>query len=675
MVTKYAKLFTALVIMLALLVCVPVMGMAESMDYAIRYEFNLGETLEFDFAPERFYVDIKDYLYEKFICDWDGDGTIEADELNDHISIEWSGMEFTGGVDTQFGNHGASAPERLVATVSSPSEDCEATLLLTNKDNGDTFVMTYQGDCSYLYSYPLQVSVNGQSVDYTEGYAIEVDAGATVTLTARDEYTGNREHTYTYSWTSYDRNSGTTTELPATGNTYTFTMNSDEYTVDCTTMVHFEDGPAKAGSEHSIRLRKTQPDVMLHVETSHPVVDDVMTVTEGDTVSIATNPTCTDPTVELINNWYFETWDENGRFVASEELDETGPTLTFAANAEMNGLHIYCEVYSKEVRVDMGWLDYTLKVLPKEEEPIEPAEVTFNVVSSHPVVADVLTVTEGETVTIATNPTCTDPTVELINHWFFHTYDENGECIEEDYLDETAPTLTFVATADMNGKHVYTEAFGKDIHTYTAILDYTLKVLPKVVEPEEQYKQVIEEGITDETLSEELKADPNLDTPEKVEADITIKVLAEAKSSGMETSSEQIAVYDVELMYSEDGGETFVEATKENWPASGKITVTLPYPEGTGKDTHTFVVAHMFTQTTADHKAGDIEYPVVTNTANGIQFEVTGLSPIAIAWEANPETPDVPTTGDSATPYLWLIGMLAAGLGCTLLVSKRRQNT
>lgn len=81
----------------------------------------------------------------------------------------------------------------------------------------------------------------------------------------------------------------------------------------------------------------------------------------------------------------------------------------------------------------------------------------------------------------------------------------------------------------------------------------------------------------------------------------------------------------------------------------------------------------MFTQTTADHKAGDVEYPAVTNTANGIQFQVSGLSPIAIAWDEKPAAPAVPQTGDNATPYLWMLCMAVAGIGCVALTGKRRK--
>ena len=79
-------------------------GAGETVEYRVRSEFNLGENPEIRFDPNSFYDDYRDFLFDKFICDWDGDGAIEADELNERISIEWSGVDFVGEPDTQFGN-------------------------------------------------------------------------------------------------------------------------------------------------------------------------------------------------------------------------------------------------------------------------------------------------------------------------------------------------------------------------------------------------------------------------------------------------------------------------------------------------------------------------------------------------------------------------------------------
>lgn len=71
--------------------------------------------------------------------------------------------------------------------------------------------------------------------------------------------------------------------------------------------------------------------------------------------------------------------------------------------------------------------------------------------------------------------------------------------------------------------------------------------------------------------------------------------------------------------------------------------------------------------------AGTFEYPAVRKYADHLEFDVTGLSPIAIAWTEPAEVPVTPpSTGDSATPVLWVIGMLAAA-GCAMIITKRRQ--
>lgn len=92
------------------------------------------------------------------------------------------------------------------------------------------------------------------------------------------------------------------------------------------------------------------------------------------------------------------------------------------------------------------------------------------------------------------------------------------------------------------------------------------------------------------------------------------------------------AVYDVSLMVSNDGGQNWTPATPANFP-SGGLTVTLPYPAGTDS-TYQFTVVHMFTTTASGKIPGNTESPAVTNTAQGLQFTVTGLSPISVGWRA-----------------------------------------
>lgn len=105
-------------------------------------------------------------------------------------------------------------------------------------------------------------------------------------------------------------------------------------------------------------------------------------------------------------------------------------------------------------------------------------------------------------------------------------------------------------------------------------------------------------------------------------------------------------IFEVNLMVPDEDGNLVV-ASPENFPEDGKLTVTLPYPEGTNKDDYKFIVSHMFTTDFFGKNPGDIETPEVRLTEDGVEFDVTGLSPIALGWlkifDINPE-PDVVVT-------------------------------
>lgn len=105
------------------------------------------------------------------------------------------------------------------------------------------------------------------------------------------------------------------------------------------------------------------------------------------------------------------------------------------------------------------------------------------------------------------------------------------------------------------------------------------------------------------------------------------RVLVEAMGN---RTLDGIAHYDMKLQFSPDGGVTWVDATEANFPKEG-LTVTLPYPSGTGKNSHEFFVSHMFT---TGSNAGKTETPVVTRNGNDIQFTLMGLSPVSVAWSA-----------------------------------------
>ena len=192
----------------------------------------------------------------------------------------------------------------------------------------------------------------------------------------------------------------------------------------------------------------------------------------------------------------------------------------------------------------------------------------------------------------------------------------------------TAKYLPVVVMTDANGNRTgiaYTSEFSSFIPVVLKA-DSTVDVETKVEA----------EKLT--TVPEELVS--KYETVEKLEEKM-ITVLNEKSS----ISKENTAVYDVVLMVTFDG-VNYVEADETHWPADGKIHVVLPYPTGTDKSFE-FTVAHMFTKNLFGKKAGDIEYPAVTLTDNGIEFDVTGLSPVSLGWKKEVKPTPTPDAGIS----------------------------
>ena len=131
-------------------------------------------------------------------------------------------------------------------------------------------------------------------------------------------------------------------------------------------------------------------------------------------------------------------------------------------------------------------------------------------------------------------------------------------------------------------------------------------------------------------------------------ADLTARGVPEAN----------VAVYDVTLWVSADGGQSWTEAAEADFPASG-LTVTVPYPAGTGAQGYVFTAAHMFA---AGANAGDIEYPAASATEKGVTFTVTGLSPVAVGWTAGSYTVTLHPSGGTiaqgkdVTAYTYGVG-------------------
>lgn len=226
------------------------------------------------------------------------------------------------------------------------------------------------------------------------------------------------------------------------------------------------------------------------------------------------------------------------------------------------------------------------------------------------------------------------------------------------------------------------------IITRTTILDVEVEGGESDVE----YKLKKESGIT--SVPEGLK--DQFESPVAITNHMSTSTISRIGEmfgiSSAETAG--VEVYDITLcMVDKDGN--LVEVDDKNFPKDG-LVVKLEYPEGTGKGTHNFVVAHMITIDTKSLKAGEIEFPAVTKTDSGIEFKVNSLSPIALGWSGiqpaggngdkgdggnggssngsstgNNKKPAAPKTGDSNIILLYVLFMMsgAAGIICTM---KRR---
>lgn len=176
----------------------------------------------------------------------------------------------------------------------------------------------------------------------------------------------------------------------------------------------------------------------------------------------------------------------------------------------------------------------------------------------------------------------------------------------------TSGTDTPLTTETVNGKVSFTT---DGSHYYV------------LTENHETQTKVEIENFGDEDVTDDLK-DAGYDTVTKVET--TLRVAINELNCDLDDSN--TALYDVVLMYSTDGGKTWTKADEEHFPEDGKLLVSLPVPAGTDPVKHDYYVVHMFSKDAFGKKAGDVEYPAVTERDGYIAFYVTGLSPIMVGW-------------------------------------------
>lgn len=224
-------------------------------------------------------------------------------------------------------------------------------------------------------------------------------------------------------------------------------------------------------------------------------------------------------------------------------------------------------------------------------------------------------------------------------------------------------------TSDMTVNAVYFNSQAQEVTLPASASGYSMKL-------------ILESGIT--TVPDSLVGNTSLDTPEKIQTALQTSIA----QTGVSADATNTSLYNVTLMVDEGSG--WIIAGPEHFGTNGGLTVTMPYPAGTGMNTHDFTVAHMFTSADFGKQPGEIEIPAVTKTNAGIQFSVTGLSPIMISWRAAQtttpgdtqttpgntqttvagstqtaaDTSGTPTTGDSSDMAMVYAGLLAS---CAIL--------
>lgn len=155
------------------------------------------------------------------------------------------------------------------------------------------------------------------------------------------------------------------------------------------------------------------------------------------------------------------------------------------------------------------------------------------------------------------------------------------------------------------------------------------------------------------------------------------QMLAAAQKVDKSIAASNTKLLDVSLLVPDTAGGWSDGAGK--LPANGRITVLLPYPDGTGKLGYEFVVVHTFTTSDFGKTVGAMESPSVTKTANGLQVTTTGLSPIMIGWKAGTDSladkiTKAANTGDSSQMGLWVCGVLLPAAAVTVMVRNKKRS-
>lgn len=207
---------------------------------------------------------------------------------------------------------------------------------------------------------------------------------------------------------------------------------------------------------------------------------------------------------------------------------------------------------------------------------------------------------------------------------------------------------------------------------------YTAECKVTVADPvkDVELKLEIEDGIKD-------IPDGLVNTPFNTEEKITEELYRVATEKGdFAATEDNTVVWDVKLLVSIDGGNTWMEATKDDFPEGGQA-ILLPYPEGTNGEDYDFTVVHMVTEEMNGFKPGDTELPAVIETENGLYMVVKSLSPFSISWQESDDdsvkdidttnaAKEEPKTGDNMNLWILFAAMIISAGGAGVLAYRKK---
>lgn len=183
------------------------------------------------------------------------------------------------------------------------------------------------------------------------------------------------------------------------------------------------------------------------------------------------------------------------------------------------------------------------------------------------------------------------------------------------------------------------------------------------------------------TVPDTLTGNDNLNTPEKIKAELQIQL---GKQSGKSNAGNTVFMDVTLTILMSDGSSRAATAADLT---DGKITILLPYPDAVkaNYDKYDFVVAHMVTMAGCGKAVGTVEFPAVTKTADGLRVTLTGLSPVAISWAEKTSSTrhytggtttgkvNSSNTGDDSQMTIWLGSTVMAAAAVVVLTYKKKR--